>query len=243
MVFSFWEVEITLNSIRLSKRLLAVASFVLQDAVVADIGSDHAYLPSFLIEKEIIKKAIAGEVAQGPFDSAMKNVSRNGFSEYITVRLANGLAAIEENDGIDTVTIAGMGGSLIASILNTGVENLQGVERIIVQPNIHAKAIREWAIVNGWKIVDEKILKEDEKIYEILVLERGNVNYDDLELLVGPILKVEKNEVFIEKWQGELLQWHQVLKAIEQASETTETVKKIEEMQANITMVGKELEQ
>ena len=231
-----------MNPIRLSNRLLAVASFVEQGAVVADIGSDHAYLPSFLIEKGIVQKAIAGEVANGPFESALNNVISLGIEDGITVRLANGLAAIDENDGVDTVTIAGMGGSLIAAILKNGTDNLQGVNRIIVQPNIHAKGIREWAIANGWKIVNEKILKEDGKIYEVLVLEKGLASYDELELLVGPFLMAEKNEVFREKWNSEMIQWNQVLKSIEHASETPETVKKIEQMHQYIRIVGKVLE-
>ena len=73
--------------------------------------------PHYLINKGIVHKAIAGEVAKGPFESAIKNVRREGVSEHITVRYADGLFAIEENDYVDTVTIAGMGGALIASIL------------------------------------------------------------------------------------------------------------------------------
>jgi len=226
----------------LSERLLAVASFVEQGAVVADIGSDHAYLPSYLIKEGIIQKAIAGEVAIGPFESAKNNVVRQGIENRVTVRLGNGLAAVDENDRVDTITIAGMGGSLIATILTDGIEKLLGVKRIIVQPNIHAKGIREWATVNGWKIVNEEILKEDGKIYEVLVLERGTVIYDELELLVGPFLLEEKNDSFIEKWRGEIIQWNQVLKAIEQASETPETLKKIEQLTRNIRIVGEVLE-
>ena len=85
-----------LNSERLSNRLKTVASFVDEGAVVADIGSDHAYLPCFLIHTKKVKKAVAGEVAKGPYESAVKNVRREGFSEVITVRLADGLFAIEE---------------------------------------------------------------------------------------------------------------------------------------------------
>ena len=231
-----------MNPIRLSERLLAVASFVEQGAVVADIGSDHAYLPSYLIKEGIIQKAIAGEVAIGPFESAKNNVVRQGIENRVTVRLGNGLAAVDENDRVDTITIAGMGGSLIATILMEGIEKLLGVKRIIVQPNIHAKGIREWATVNEWKIVNEAILKEDGKIYEVLVLERGTVIYDELELLVGPFLLEEKNDAFIKKWHGEIIQWNQVLKAIEQASETPETLKKIEQLTRNIRIVGEVLE-
>ena len=230
-----------MNPIRLSERLLSVASFVEQGSVVADIGSDHAYLPSYLIKEGIVEKAVAGEVAIGPFESAKNNVIRQRIMDQITVRLANRLAAVDENDRVDTITIAGMGGSLIATILTDGIENLLGVKRIIVQPNIHAKGIREWATVNGWKIVNEKILKEDGKIYEVLVLEKGAVIYNELELLVGPFLLEEKNDAFIEKWSGEIIQWKQVLKSIEQASETPETLKKIEQLTRNIRIVGEVL--
>ena len=231
-----------LNKTRLSGRLLAVASFVEQDAVVADIGSDHAYLPSFLIKKGIVQRAIAGEVAKGPFESATRNVMREGIEQSITVRLANGLFAIEESDGVDTVTIAGMGGSLIASILENGKERLHKVKRIIAQPNIHAKAIREWAVLNDWKLVDEQILKEDNKIYEILVIEKGRATYDEFELLLGPILLTERNAVFREKWESEVIEWSRVLRSIENAEETPSIVAKREHLTRYIDVIGKELE-
>ena len=102
---------------RLSKRLGAVASYVQKGSRLADVGSDHAYLPLFLVENGIIDYAVAGEVVQGPYQSALTNVVQAGKEELIQVRLANGLAAIESSDRIDTITIAGMGGRLIADIL------------------------------------------------------------------------------------------------------------------------------
>ncbi|HWL13141.1 MAG TPA: class I SAM-dependent methyltransferase, partial [Ureibacillus sp.] len=97
-----------MNAQKLSKRLETVASFVPTGAVVADIGSDHAYLPCYLVHNGIVKKAIAGEVVKGPYDSALKQVKLEGLEEHITVRLADGLKAIEERDKVDTITIAGM---------------------------------------------------------------------------------------------------------------------------------------
>lgn len=226
---------------RLSDRLTAVASFVEDGAVVADIGSDHAYLPCFLINTGKVKKAFAGEVAKGPYDSAERNIRREGLSESITVRLADGLLAIEENDGVDTVTIAGMGGPLIASILESGRDRLQGVKRIIAQPNIYAKAIREWAVSNGWTIINEHILKEDGKIYEIIVLEKGQAHYDQLELIAGPFLLASKTSVFLEKWKRESSEWKRVLHSLESAEETDAIIKKKEELMTHINLVGKVL--
>ena len=227
--------------IQLSKRLQTVASFVTQDAIVADIGSDHAYLPAYLVQQGIVQKAIAGEVVEGPYESALKNVKRQGLTSSITVRLASGLAAIEKSDGVDTVTIAGMGGTLISSILEEGNTSLVNVQRIITQPNIHAQAVREWAIANGWLIANERILKEDGKIYEVVVLEKGQSMYDELSLLVGPFLLQEKNDVFYEKWTSEITQWTEVLRSIEQAVETPLIVEKKKQLTRRINLVREAL--
>lgn len=230
-----------LNTEQLSDRLAAVASFVEEGSVVADIGSDHAYLPCFLIKTGKVQSAVAGEVAKGPFESASFNVIREGLVDSVTVRLADGLFAIEDHDRVDTVTIAGMGGPLIASILENGKDRLQNVKRIITQPNIYAKAIREWVVSNGWKITDEKIMKEDGKIYEIIVLEKGQSTYDELELLAGPFLIFERNSVFLEKWEREISEWNRVLQSIENVEETPAIVNKKEQLTRYIRRVGKVL--
>lgn len=219
-----------MNAKKLSKRLEKVASFVPTGAVVADIGSDHAYLPCYLVHNGIVKHAIAGEVVKGPYESADRQVRSEGLADKITVRFANGLAAIKKSDSVDTITIAGMGGPLIVSILEKHPEKLEGVTRLILQPNIHAKVIREWAMENGWAIYDEEILEEDEKIYEILVLQRGDMKLNELETLVGPELMKSKGEVFTKKWSREVANWERVQKAIENADATPENEVKLAEL-------------
>jgi len=226
-----------MNAQKLSKRLEAVASFVPTGAVVADIGSDHAYLPCYLVHNGVVKKAIAGEVVKGPFESAIRQVKLEGLEKNITVRLADGLKAIEEQDKVDTITIAGMGGPLIVSILEKVPEALNTVTRLILQPNIHAKVIREWAIRNHWAILDEVILKEDEKIYEILVLQRGEMQLSEQEILLGNHLLNKKSDIFIEKWSKEIENWKRILTSIEQAEDTNEIVKKREEVTHLIKLV------
>lgn len=219
-----------MNAKNLSERLRLVASFAETGTVLADIGSDHAYLPCWLIQNGRISRAIAGEVVKGPFESAKRNVAKEGLTDQITVRLANGLQAILPEDGVETVTIAGMGGSLIASILKSDSKRLSGVKRIIVQPNIHAMAIREWAVDYSWMIVDETILKEDNKIYEILVLERGEQSYTSEELLMGPILLQERTAVFQEKWQGELKEIERVINVLTQSAQSEEAKSKRQQL-------------
>lgn len=230
-----------MNTNQLSERLSMVASFVPKDTVLADIGSDHAYLPCYLMNKGKIRRAIAGEVVKGPFEAASRNVALNGFTDRIEVRLANGLQAIEETDHVETVTIAGMGGTLITSILEAGKDRLTHVQRIIVQPNLHAIAIREWAVENGFCIVDEEILLEDSKIYEVLVLERGTAEYSKADLLVGPVLRHKRSNVFQAKWERELQEWQRVIKALEKAEQTEEIKQKRANVQENIELVRKVL--
>ncbi|ETT82317.1 tRNA (adenine(22)-N(1))-methyltransferase TrmK [Viridibacillus sp. FSL R5-0477] len=230
-----------MNAQKLSKRLETVAKFVPQDAIVADIGSDHAYLPCYLVHNNIAKSAIAGEVVKGPYDSACHEVQKEQLTNKITVRLADGLAAIQPGDEVTAITIAGMGGPLITSILEKHPLALEGVERLILQPNIHAKVIREWALQNSWKIIDEVILLEDEKIYEILVLERGEMNLSELEKLLGPVLKQQHSDVFHSKWTREVEQWGHVREALQKAEQTPEILAKSDELANLIEAVGEVL--
>ena len=187
----------------ISKRLELVASFVPQGAVLLDVGSDHAYLPIDLVERGQIRNAIAGEVVEGPYQSAVKNVDAHGLKEKIQVRLANGLAAFEEADQVSVITIAGMGGRLIATILKEGLEKLANVERLILQPNNREDDLRIWLQENGFQIVTESILEEAGKFYEILVVEVGQMKLSASDIRFGPFLCKEVSTVFVQKWQKE----------------------------------------
>lgn len=187
----------------ISKRLELVASFVPQGAILLDVGSDHAYLPIELVERGQIESAIAGEVVEGPYQSAVKNVEAHGLKEKIQVRLANGLAAFEEADQVSVITIAGMGGRLIARILEEGLDKLVNVERLILQPNNREDDLRIWLQDHGFQIVAESILEEAGKFYEILVVEAGQMKLSASDVRFGPFLSKEVSPVFVQKWQKE----------------------------------------
>ena len=187
----------------ISKRLELVASFVPQGSILLDVGSDHAYLPIELVERGQIKSAIAGEVVEGPYQSAVKNVEAHGLKEKIQVRLANGLAAFEEEDHVSVITIAGMGGRLIATILEEGLDKLGNVQRLILQPNNREDDLRIWLQDHGFQIVAESILEEAGKFYEILVVEAGQMKLSASDLRFGPFLSKEISPVFVQKWQKE----------------------------------------
>lgn len=187
----------------ISKRLELVASFVPQGVVLLDVGSDHAYLPIELVERGQIEAAIAGEIVEGPYQSAVKNVESHGLKEKIQVRLANGLAAFEEEDQVSVITIAGMGGRLITTILEEGLEKLSNIQRLILQPNNREDDLRIWLQDHGFQIVAESILEEAGKFYEILVVEAGQMKLVASDVRFGPFLSKEVSPVFVQKWQKE----------------------------------------
>lgn len=204
-----------MNEQKLSKRLATVASYVPKGAVMADIGSDHAYLPAWLILNQVVTKAVAGEVVQGPYDSACKLVRQLGLEEQITVRLANGLEAIHPEDGITAITIAGMGGALISDILERGFEKdiLTGQERLILQPNIGERKLRLWLQEHNYQLIGEELLEEDGKRYEVLIAEKvaEKISYTPQELLFGPFLLKQKSPLLKDKWAQELVQKELIL--------------------------------
>ncbi|AGE39419.1 tRNA (adenine(22)-N(1))-methyltransferase [Lactiplantibacillus plantarum] len=191
---------------QLSKRLATVGAFVQPGARVADIGSDHAYLPANLALNHQISYGVAGEVVRGPFENARHEIQKLGLTDCLVARLADGLAAIEPADRIDTVTIAGMGGPLIRHILEQGPTQLAGVQRLVLEPNVGEATVREWLAANQFQIVAERILAEDGHTYEILCADRVDhqVTYTTAEQMFGPFLLAEKSPVFIAKWQREL---------------------------------------
>ena len=220
-----------MNHLDLSKRLALVGEYVPTGAFLADIGSDHAYLPVALMLKDKIEFAVAGEVVKGPYESAKKQVQKNGLEKRIVVRLANGLDAIEPTDQINAITIAGMGGALIRDILEAGAKQhrLTGKERLILQPNIGEQAVRNWLQDNHYQIIAEEILEENKKIYEIIVAEKTSKKhiYNEEEILFGPFLLQGKTVVFQKKWQRELKQRQAILKQLAQAQNQEERVEAI----------------
>lgn len=209
------------NKIHLSKRLLKVASFIQDGAILADIGSDHAYLPCYVCLNDKSVKAIAGEVNKGPYESAVRTVESYNLTHAIDVRLGNGLEVITLNDSVDHIVIAGMGGSLIKDILEAGKNKLKTVQRIIAQPNVDARNVRKWLVQNHFQIIEEEIIEENDHIYEIIVADRAksieSLSLTEKEFLFGPKLLEQKNEVFYKKWSHESEKLHRIVTQMKQA--------------------------
>ncbi|GIO27566.1 tRNA (adenine(22)-N(1))-methyltransferase [Ornithinibacillus bavariensis] len=206
------------EDVKLSERLITVASFLPIGANFADIGSDHAYLPCYVCMNDETARAIAGDVRVGPLSSARETVSKYNLTHVVDVRLGDGLQVLKENE-VEQVVIAGMGGSLIRTILEQGQDKLGRVELIIAQPNVDEKNVRKWYMENDYQIQDEVILEENGHIYEIIVGKKStNLKpLTDREIFFGPILLKERLPLFYKKWQIEKDKLSRVLKQMGQA--------------------------
>jgi len=206
------EKELQLNEHTLSMRLERVAAHMPAGARLADIGSDHAYLPVALLRRGAIAAAVAGEVALTPFHAAQRTVRENGLEQHITVRHANGLAAINPQDDITAISICGMGGETIRDILESGKAHLSGRERLVLQPNGGEQPLRQWLMDNHYRILCEELLRENRFYYEIIVAERvGPVTYTAEQLYFGPFQMQARSPLFLGKWQRMLGEKQKIL--------------------------------
>jgi tRNA (adenine22-N1)-methyltransferase len=229
------EKKYKMNTDNLSKRLASVAEFVPRGARLLDVGSDHAYLPINLVKSGQIEFAIAGEVVQGPFDSARDNVARSNLTDKIQVRLADGLAAFDARDEIDTISICGMGGHLIADILQAGLAKLEPVQNLILQPNNGEKYLRTWLMNHHFKVVNEDIVVENDKTYEIIIAKHGDEKLSEFDLTFGKYLRAKTPAGFFQKWERELLALQAILaklpeNASEKRQEFSEKIAMVEEI-------------
>lgn len=182
----------------LSPRLAAIASLIPPGSPVADIGTDHALLPLYLVSTGRSPRVIATEMNEKPYQAAGRQVLAAGAAGRVQVRRGDGLEAIGPGE-VEVIVIAGMGGGTISGILERSRGVLAGVSRLVLQPMSDAPALRVWLVQNGWCLADEELAKEDGKFYVIIAAEPGEECCGDGFLLeVGPVLVNKCSPVLIE---------------------------------------------
>ncbi|WP_412520860.1 tRNA (adenine(22)-N(1))-methyltransferase [Staphylococcus simulans] len=216
----------------LNQRLTAVSKYITGD-ILADIGSDHAYLPIYAIENNLCTSAIAGEVVKGPYQAAVDNVKKYSMQNTIDVKLGDGLNVLEKTNRVNTITICGMGGPLIAEILQNGKEKLMNQPRLALQSNIQTSVLRRTLMRLNYHIVDEEIIEEKGHIYEIVIAEYGNQELDEKELKFGPLLMNSKSDLFIKKWNREL----EALRKIQSHLDIHKHQSRLEEIDREIKLI------
>lgn len=175
----------------LSPRLQAIVNHVPKDTICADIGTDHAYIPIYLIKNKICSKIIASDIHEGPLEIAKSQIKLAGFEKQIETRLGNGLELIKAGE-VDTVVIAGMGGLLIRDILENSKEVTRSIQTLILQPMIAQKELRKYLIEHNYTIVKEDLAKEDQRIYEIIIAGHGKQKVEEEIYLDIPKYLIEK---------------------------------------------------
>lgn len=220
-------------SMKLTPRLKTIADLVPKGTMVGDVGSDHGYVPIYLVESGICEKAIASDINEGPTDNARQAVREAGLTDAINVRHGGGLLPYEVGE-IETVIIAGMGGLLIRDILLERPKMANSVKTFVLQPMVAQDELREWLVNNGFKIIDEKLSQEAHRMYEILVVEHGEMTIEDplqYELGVKLIKKEDPlSKVFLDK---KIKKTKEILKGLE-ASKKEESKVKIPELREKL---------
>ena len=156
-----------MSKIKLDDRLSKVASLVRNGKRVADIGTDHGYLVAYLVENGICPSGIAADLRKGPLENARQTVIQQGLSDKIELILSDGLMNIPEN-ACDDIVIAGMGGNLIAEILEKAPWVKNERINIVAQPMTHAEVLRQWFIDNGFSINQERTATDGKRYYCII---------------------------------------------------------------------------
>ena len=173
--------------IKLNDRLLSVAKLVLPGQPVADIGTDHSYLPVYLIINGICPAVIATEKSRGPFDNACQLVELLSLNRQIDMRLGSGLTVIRPGEAA-TITMAGMGGHVIRDILEASSDVAAASRRLVLQPQKNAPMLRQYLQLSGWRIVAEDIAFDHGFYYEVIAAEPGAMQLNEDETLFGPCL-------------------------------------------------------
>lgn len=208
---------------KLSKRLETIADMVPEHTkygCVADVGTDHGFVPVWLLCEKRAARAIAMDVRKGPLARAKEHVRQYGFSDRIETRLSDGLEKLMPQEA-DTVVIAGMGGELMLRILQDGAHVRGSVKSWVLSPQSELAAFRHGLEALGLTICREIMLKEDGKYYTVMLAEAGTMHYEhEYEYRYGKVLIEEKSPVLLEFLEKEKKQYEQIIgQLVQQQSE------------------------
>ena len=190
--------------IELSPRLRMVAELVPHGAQLADVGTDHAYLPAALLLEGTIASAIAADLRQGPLSRAKATVQAYGLTGRIGFRLCDGLKGIRPEEA-NTVVIAGMGGETISDILSAAPWTREPGKTLILQPMSSMPDLRRWLLENGYQILEERLAREGDTLYTALLVSGGQmVPMTPAELWAGRNTRDPLRGMWLEQWMGKV---------------------------------------
>lgn len=215
--------------IKLTPRLQAIADRVPTGIRVADIGTDHAYLPAWLVAEGRCPGAWAADIQKGPLDNARETLLRENLEGAIELRLGPGLVPLR-GETPQGIIIAGMGGILISEILEADLAMARKAERLILQPMSGFTELRRWLVTHGFRIVDECLAKEDRRIYEIICAQAGESQPpDDFMDLVGYCLPQSGDPLFLEFISNQTRRFQKIIREAGAGSGTDQLIRHCEQ--------------
>ena len=191
----------------LSMRLNAVACLVTPGNRLADVGTDHGYIPIYLVKENKIPHGIAMDVNRGPLQRAKEHIREEQLENRIETRLSDGVEALSPGE-VDSVVIAGMGGALTIRILENGEDVLEQLKELILQPQSEIGKVRRWLGDHGFRIIEEDMVLEDGKYYPMMKAVHGSMNLRrEIDAMYGPVLLEKKHPCL-----GQYLKWERQVK-------------------------------
>ncbi len=216
--------------ILLTVRLQKIADFIPLGNKIADIGTDHAYIPIYAVEHCQSPFAVAVDVHEGPYKRAREFVERQKLAKKISVRLGNGLEPLQAGE-VDIIIMAGMGGILMQEILSISLAKWKTAKQLILQPQQATDKVRAFLYGQNWHLTDEALVEENGHLYEVLVAKPGRENMPSLqELFLGPILLRKRPPLFAKHQKQLLKKYSFIMKQLQSSAPNGERffeVKKI----------------
>jgi len=189
---------------KLPARLKAVADRIPEGSIVADIGTDHAHLPLYLVGGDRCPRAIAVETAAGPYHRAVAAVEAADLADRIEVRFGDGLQVLQPGE-VDTVTMTGLGALTQQAILKARPQVRQKLDCLVLQPQGEVGPLRRWLAGSGWHLIDEELVCEGGHYYFILAARQGaSPDYSDFEWQVGPLLIKRRHPLLVDYLQDKM---------------------------------------
>lgn len=198
---------------KINNRLKAIANYVENNSNVIDVGCDHSLLGIYLCLNNDKIKVISSDINNNPLLKAQENIDKYNLNNKIKIKIGDGITTIEEDT--DTIVISGMGGKTIIEILYD-CNKLKNIKKIILSPNNDIDLVRKHLVKIGFYITKEELVKERDKIYTIIEFQKGKKKYAKIDYLYGPLLKKEKNSLFLELIENEKNRLNNILNSIPQ---------------------------
>lgn len=222
----------------LSKRLKFIANHIEKCKSIADIGTDHGYIPIYAVKNNLCESAIASDINKDPVRKSKLNISLEGLSEKIETRLGGGLEPIKTKE-VDGIIIAGMGGNLIRDILEEGKNKLPFFKFIILQPAQNPEVLREYLYENNYEIIKEDLCFDEGVYYELFKVRRAEGHATELDSIyyeISPMLLRQKHPLMREYLESKIKNYSKILGFISEDSESAILRKK--EVEEKISIIN-----